>query len=163
MELSPLYILIAKLEEEIAFQRKVINTFMFAQQTPSPDLTFKTIDILRRLAQGFKLISLIIEDLPTITDKYMREQALLMTSESLSLSSLLLPTLESVSPIFLESLRVYDEPILDRIESVAEFIENSLQDYEDLATDELSQTIEDIMKTLEYHIRLGERTIAKII
>ncbi len=163
MELSPLYILIAKLEEEIAFQRKVINTFMFAQQTPSPDLTFKTIDILRRLAQGFKLISLIIEDLPTITDKYMREQALLMTSESLSLSSLLLPTLESVSPIFLESLRVYDEPILDRIESVAEFIENSLQDYGDLATDELSQTIEDIMKTLEYHIRLGERTIAKII
>ncbi len=163
MELSPLYILIAKLEEEIAFQRKVINTFMFAQQAPSPDLTFKTIDILRRLAQGFKLISLIIEDLPTITDKYMREQALLMTSESLSLSSLLLPTLESASPLFLDSLRVYDEPILDRIESVAEFIESSIQDYEDLATDELSQTIEDIMKTLEYHIRLGERTIAKII
>ncbi len=163
MEVSPFYVLLAKLEEEISFQRKVINTFMFVQQKASPDMTLKTIDILRRLTQSFRLIALVIDELEAMTDRYMKEQALLLSSESLSLASLLLPTLESVSPLFLESLRIYDEPILERIESVAEFIENSLQDYEELATDELAQTIEDIMRTLEYHIKLGERAIAKIV
>ncbi len=163
MEVSPFYILLAKLEEEIAFQRKVINTFMFAQEKPSPEITLKTIDILRRLSQGFRLIALVMDEIESMTDKYMKEQALLLSSESLSLTSLMLPAIESMSPIFLESLRVYNEPILERIESVAEFIENSLQDYDELAVDELAQTIEDIMKTLEYHIRLGERALGKVI
>ncbi|EDP75050.1 hypothetical protein [Hydrogenivirga sp. 128-5-R1-1] len=163
MEVSPFYILLAKLEDEISFQRKVINTFMFAQQKSSPEITLKTIDILRRLTQSFRLIALVIEEVESMADKYMKEQALLLSSECLSLSSLLLPALEGMSPIFLDSLRVYEEPILERIESVAEFIENSLQDQEELATDELAQTIEDIMRTLEYHIKLGERAVAKII
>ncbi len=161
--MSPFYILLAKLEEEINFQRKVINTFLFAGQKITPEITLKSIDILRRLTQSFRLISLILDELEAMTDKYMKEQALLLSSESLSLASLLLPAMESVSPIFLESVTIYDEPILDRIESVAEFIENSLQDYEDLVTEELAQTIEDIMKTLEYHIKIGERTLAKIV
>ncbi|RLJ71601.1 hypothetical protein BCF55_1907 [Hydrogenivirga caldilitoris] len=163
MEVSPYYILLAKLEEEISFQRKVINTFLFVQQKPSPEITLKTIDILRRLTQGFRLIALVMDEMESVTDKYMKEQALLLSSESLSLASLLLPALESLSPIFLESLRVYDEPILDRIEAVAEFIENSMQNYEELATDELAQTIEDIMRTLEYHIKLGEKAVGKIV
>jgi len=163
MEVSPFYILLAKLEEEIAFQRKVINTFMFAQRKATPDITLKTIDILRRLTQSFRLISLVMDEVESTADKHIKEQALLLSSECLSLSSLLLPALEGMSPIFLESLKVYEEPILDRIESVAEFIENSLQDSEELATDELAQTIEDIMRTLEYHIKLGERAVAKII
>ena len=160
--MSPFYILLAKLEEEISFQRKVINTFMFAQQKSTQEITLKTIDIMRRLAQGFRLIALILDELETMSDKSMKEQALLMTSESLSLTTLLLPTLESASPIFLDSLVVYEEPILDRIEAVAEFIESSLQDYESIATDELAQTVEDIMKTLEYHIKLGERAVGRL-
>ncbi len=163
MEMSPYYVLLAKLEEEISFQRKVINTFLFAQQRSSHEITLKTIDILRRLAQSFRLIALVLDEVETISDKYMKEQALLMSSESLSLTSLLLPALENVSPIFLESLTLYDEPILDRIEAVAEFIENSLQESESLSTEELAQTVEDIMKTLEYHIRLGERALGKIV
>ncbi len=163
MEVNPYYILLAKLEEEISFQRKVVNTFMFAQQKPTMEITLKTVDILRRLTQGLRLISLVLDELESITDKYMKEQALLLTSESLSLASLLLPALESASPLFLESLMVYEEPILDRLEAVAEFIENCLQDYEELATEEISQTIEDIMRTLEYHIRLGERSMGKIV
>jgi hypothetical protein len=163
MEVSPFYILLVKLEEEISFQRKVINTFMFVQQKRSPEITVKTIEILRRLTQGFRLIALIMDELELTTDRHIKEQALLLSSESLSLTSLLLPALESFSPLFLESLRVYDEPILERIESVAEFIENSMQEGEELATDELAQTIEDIMRTLEYHIKLGERALSKII
>ncbi len=162
MEVSPLYILLAKLEEEIGYQRKVINTFLATQQRTS-ELTLKTVDILRRLTQSFRLVALILDEIESMTDKYMREQALLLSSESLSLSAILLPTLEQLSPLFLESMKVYDEPILDRIEAVVEFIENSLGEQEELITEELARTVEDIMRTLEYHIRIGERTLAKIV
>jgi len=162
MDVSPFYILLAKLEEEIGFQRKVINTFLAAQHR-TPELTLRTVDILRRLTQSFRLVALILDEIESMTDKYTREQALLLSSESLSLSIILLPTLEQLSPLFLESVKVYDEPILDRIEAVVEFIENSLSEQEDLVTEELARTVEDIMKTLEYHIRVGERTLGKIL
>ncbi len=163
MEMSPYYVLLAKLEEEIAFQRKTINTFLFAQQAVSHEITLKSLDILRRLSQSFRLISLILGEIGNMTDRYMKEQALLMSSESLSLTSLLLPAIENVSPLFLDSLTLYEEPLLDRIEAVAEFIENSLQDEEEITLEELSQTVEDIVKTLEYHIRLGEQALSKIL
>lgn len=163
MDVSPHYVLLAKLEEEIGFQRKLINTFLFAQEKITPELTLKSVDILRRMIQSFRLIALLLDEFESITDRYVKEQALLLSSESLSLSSLLLPAIEQISPLFLESMFVYEEPILERIEAVSEFIENSLQDYEELATDEIAQTIEDIMKTLEYHIKVGERALGKII
>ncbi len=162
MEMSPYYILLAKLEEEIGFQRKMVNTFLFAQQKITPEMAVKSIDILRRLTQSFRLISMVLDELESITDRYIKEQVLLLTSESLSLSSLLLPAIEQVSPIFLENIMVYEEPILERIESVAEFLENSLQDIEELAADEIAQTIEDIMRALEYHIKIGERALGRI-
>ncbi len=162
MEVSPFYVLLAKLEEEIGYQRKVINTFLATQQG-STELTLKSLDILRRLIQGFRLVALVLEEIESMTDKYMREQALLLSSESLSLSTLLLPTLERLSPLFLESVRVYEEPILERIEAVVEFIENSLAEQEELITEELTKTVEDIIRTLEYHIRVGERSLAKIV
>ena len=162
MEVSPFYVLLAKLEEEIGYQRKVINTFLATQQR-SAELTLKSLDILRRLIQSFRLVSLVLDEIESMTDRYMREQALLLSSESLSLSALLLPTLERLSPLFLESVRVYEEPILDRIEAVVEFIENSLGEQEELVTEELARTVEDIVRTLEYHIKIGERTLAKIV
>jgi len=163
MDVSPHHVLLAKLEEEIGFQRKLINTFLFAQEKITPELTFKSVDILRRMIQSFRLIALLLDEFESITDRYVKEQALLLSSECLSLSSLLLPAIEQISPLFLESMFVYEEPILERIEAVSEFIENSLQDYEELVADEIAQTIEDIMKTLEYHIRIGERAIGKIV
>ncbi len=162
MEVSPFYILLAKLEEEIGYQRKVINTFL-ATQHRSAELTLKSLDILRRLIQSFRLVALVLDEIESMTDKYMREQALLLSSESLSLSTLLLPTLEQLSPLFLESVRIYEEPILERIEAVVEFIENSLGEQEELITEELARTMEDIVKTLEYHVRIGERSLAKIV
>ena len=162
MEVSPFYVLLAKLEEEIGYQRKVINTFLATQQR-SAELTLKSLDILRRLIQSFRLVSLVLDEIESMTDRYMREQALLLSSESLSLSALLLPTLERLSPLFLESVRVYEEPILDRIEAVVEFIENSLGEQEELVTEELARTVEDIVRTLEYHIKIGERSLAKIV
>ncbi len=163
MQVEPYYILLAKLEEEISFQRKVINTFLFAQQRAGYEITLKTLDILRRLSQSFRLIALVLSEVESIQDKYMREQALLMSSEGLSLASLLLPALENVSPIFLDNMLLHEEPLLDRIEAVAEFIENSIQESENLVVSEVAQTVEDIMKTLEFHIRLGERSLGRII
>jgi len=162
MEVPTLYILLAKLEEEIGYQRKVINTFL-AIQPRTYELTLKTLEILRRLTQSFRLVSLILDEMESLTDRYVREQALLLSSESLSLSAILLPTLEHLSPIFLESVRLQEEPILERIEAVVEFIENSVGEQEMLATEELARTVEDIMRTLEYHIRIGERVLAKIV
>ncbi|HHJ64015.1 MAG TPA: hypothetical protein ENJ61_03820 [Aquifex aeolicus] len=163
MEVAPYYVLLAKLEEEISFQRKVVNTFLFLQQRIPPEATLKSMDVLRRLIQNLRLITLVLEELESMTDRYAREQALLLSSESLSLATLLLPAMEMASPLFLESIRVYEESILDRIESVVESIENSLQDYEELATDEVVQTVEDIVRTLEYHLRIGERTLGRIL
>ncbi len=163
MEMTPYYILLAKLEEEISFQRKVVNTFLFAQQKITPEVTLKSMDVLRRLIQSFRLVALVLEEIESVTDRYMKEQALLLSSESLSLASLLLPAMEFASPLFLESMRIYEESILDRIESVVESIESSIQDHEEVVLEEVAQTVEDIVRTLEYHIRIGERTIGKIV
>ncbi len=163
MEVTPLHILLAKLEDEISYQRKIVNTFLFLSNRLPQDLVLRSLDVLRRTAQTLRLISLVMAELEDLTDPYMREQALLMSSECLSLTSLLLPALEHVSPIFIEQIMVYEEPILDRIESLAEFIEVSIQSSEAIPTDEVSKTIEDILKTLEYHIRMGERTLGKIL
>ncbi|GEM_PF-2109922 len=163
MEVSPFYILLAKLEEEISYQRKVVNTYLFAHQRLTQEIFLRSLDILRRTAQTFKLISLILDELDTLSDRYMKEQALLMSSECLSLTSLLLPAIESTSPIFLESLVISDEPILERIESLAEYLETSLQASENFSADEAAKTVEEIQRTLEYHIRVGERTLGKIL
>ncbi len=163
MEVSPFYVLLAKLEDEINFQRKVINTFLALSQKGSAELFLRSVDILRRLIQSFRLMALVLNEMEGMSDRYMREQALLLSSESLSLATLLLPTLEQVSPLFLESVTLYEEPILDRIEALIEFIENSLQEQEELLTEELAQTVEDITRTLEYHVKLGERALGRII
>jgi hypothetical protein len=162
MESGTFYLLLAKLEEEISFQRKVINTFLFARQVSNPEMTLRSIDILKRQIQILRLINLILGEMDAVSERYAREQALLLASESMSLTSLLLPAVEAFSPIFLESVSLYEEPLLDRIEAVAEFIENSLQDAENLATEEIAQTVEDIMRTLEYHVRVGERVLGRI-
>lgn len=162
MNTDTFYILLAKLEEEISYQRKVINTFLSAGQSVNPEITVRSVEILKRLVQIFKLISLILEEMETVSERYAKEQALLLASESMSLTSLLLPTVEAFSPIFLESVSLYEEPLLDRIEAVAEFMENSIPDCENFATDEIAQTVEDIMKTLEFHIRIGEKVLGRI-
>ncbi len=162
METGAFYLLLAKLEEEISFQRKAINTFLFAGQSVSAEITSKSIDILKRLVQVFRLINLILDEMETVPERSAKERALILTSESMSLASLLLPALETFSPLFLESVSLYEEPLLERIEAVAEFIENSIQNTENLATDEIAQTVEDIMRTLEYHVKLGERVLDRI-
>ncbi len=161
MEIAPHYVLLAKLEEEISYQRKVINSFLFLSETSS-DLVSKSLDVLRRLVRGLRLITLVLAEFEALSDRYAKEQALLLVSESLYLSALLLPTIENYSPLFLESISVYDEPIVERIEAVSGFLENSLQDIEDLAVEEVIQTVEDIQKTLEYHILVGEKTLGRI-
>ncbi len=162
MEIAPHYLLLAKLEEEVSFQRKVINTFMVLPKTPSTVMP-KALDVLRRLTTSFHLIAFVLEELESVKDQYVKEQALLLASESLSLSSLLLCAIESVTPIFLENLVIYEEPILERIEAVAEFIESSLQNYEEQMLEEAVQTVEDIVKTLEFHIKIGEKAMKKIV
>jgi len=162
MEITPYYVLLAKLEEEISFQRKVINTYLLVQRI-TPEATVKSMDVLRRLVNSFRLVALVLEEIDSISDRYIREQALLLSSESLSLASLLLPAMESASPLFLESMRIYEESILDRIEAVVESIEESLQDYEEFSLEETLQTVEDIVRTLEYHLRIGERTLGSIL
>jgi len=108
------------------------------------------------------LLTLVLDELGSITDRYAREHALLLGSETLSLASLLLPTLEKTSPLFLENVTLYDEPILDKIESMIEFIDTSLHE-EETAVQELTRAVEDVVRTLEYHIRIGERALAKIL
>lgn len=161
MEIAPHYVLLAKLEEEISYQRKVINSFLFLSEASS-DLVSKSLDILKRLVRGFRLITLVLTEFEALSDRYAKEQALLLVAESLYLSALLLPAIENYSPLFLESISVYDEPIVERIEAVSGFLENSLQDLEDLAVEEVIQTVEDIQKTLEYHILIGEKTLGRI-
>lgn len=162
MDLGAFYLLLTKLEEEISFQRKMVSTFLSAPQTAGPEITSRSIEILKRLVQIFRLINLILTEMEAVSERQARERALLLTSESMSLTSLLLPTVENYSPIFLESVSLYEEPLLERIESVAEFIENSIQDSENLAVEEIAEVVEDIMRTLEYHVRVGERVLGRI-
>ncbi len=164
INMPPLYLLIAKLEEEVNYQRKIVNTFLNTHTKVSMEAISRSIDILKRLTQILKLVTLILDEFNTIEERNLREQVLLLSSESLSLSSLLLSILEEYSPFFLESIFVYEEPILERLEAISEFIENSLREREidEESVEEIAQSVEDIMKTLEYYIKIGERAISTI-
>ncbi len=163
MEVNPLYLLLAKLEDEISYQRKVVNTLLFVDHRLTEGLLFRSLDILRRTVQTFRLISFVLDQAEVMSDRSAREQALLMGSECLSLATLLLPALEQVSPIFIDSIRINEEPILEKIESIAEDMESYLQVSEGLSIDEITRSIEEILQTLEYHIRVGERAVGKIL
>ncbi len=163
MDVNPLYLLLAKLEDEISYQRKVVNTLLFVEHRLTEGLLFRSLDILRRTVQTFRLISFVLDQAEVMSDRSAREQALLMGSECLSLATLLLPALEQVSPIFIDSIRINEEPILERIESIAEDMESYLQVSEGLSIDEITRSIEELLQTLEYHIRVGERAVGKIL
>ncbi len=163
MDINPLYLLLAKLEDEINYQRKVVNTLLFADYRLTEELLLKSLEILKRTIQTFRLVSFVLDQTEAVSDRSAKEQALLMGSECLSLASILLPALEQVSPIFIDSIRINEESLLERIESVAEDMESYLQVSEGMSVDEITKGIEEILQTLEYHIRVGERAIGKIL
>ncbi len=160
---KPEFLLMAKLEEELSSLRKALFTFMSIPENVSYDLLKKTLDVLKRLSKNLSLIVLILEEVQFSKDKNVREEALIMSSEGLSLTSLLLPTLERVSPIFLDTFSVHHEPVVEKLEAIADFLENVAFSSEEESLEEVIQAIDDIIRALDYHISVGERCVAKIL
>ena len=161
MEFSPLQFLLSRLEEEIEFQQKLATTYLVNTPKYSPETYTSIVETIKRVSNNLRLISLIMGELEEEHERTLKEEALILSSESLSLTSVLLPAIERVSPIFLENVRLENKPFLEKIEEVLSEIENALEKLELSSSRRIARTLEDLAKTLEFSVKLGEKCIEK--
>ncbi len=161
MEFSPLQFLLSRLEEEIEFQQKLTTTYLVNQPKYTPETYSSAIETIRRVSENLRLISIILGELEEEHERTLKEEALILSSESLSLTSVLLPAIERISPIFLESVRLENKPFLEKIEEVLSEIENALEKLELSSSRRLAKTLEELAQTLEFSIKLGEKCFEK--
>ncbi|RUM30574.1 MAG: hypothetical protein DSY42_04420 [Aquifex sp.] len=161
MEFYPLHLLLSRLEEEIEFQQRVTTTYLVSTPKYSPETVASVQETIRRISADIKLISLILGELEEIQEKDIKEEALILSSESLSLVSLLLPAVERYAPFFLENLRIENKPLLEKLEEILEEIENALEKLELSSSREIIRTLEDLAQSLEISLLLGERIIER--
>jgi len=157
MELLPLHFLLSRLEEDIEFQQKLTTTYLVSAPKYSPETLSTVKEALRRLSENLRLVSIVISELEEVQEKELKEEALILSSESLSLASVLLPTVEPFSPFFLETLRVENKPFLEKMEEVLAEIEGSVEKLELPPVRELVRTLENLAQCLEYSLKLGEK------
>ena len=161
MEFSPLQFLLSRLEEEIEFQQKLTTTYLVNAPKYSPETYASIVETIKRVSSNLRLISLILGELEEEHERTLKEEALILSSESLSLTSVLLPAIERVSPIFLESVRLENKPFLEKIEEVLNEIENALEKLELSSSRRIAKTLEDLAQTLEFSVKLGEKCLEK--
>jgi len=157
MEFFPLQFLLSRLEEEIEFQQKVTTTYLVSTPKYSPETVNTVWETIRRISNNLRLVSLIISELEETSERELREEALMLSSESLSLTSILLPAIEKFSPFFLESVKVENKPFLERIEDVLAEIEEALEKLELSSSREIVRTLENLAQSLEYTLQQGEK------
>ncbi|HIP42904.1 MAG TPA: hypothetical protein EYG91_03180 [Aquifex aeolicus] len=161
MEFYPLHLLLSRLEEEIEFQQRVTTTYLVGAPKYSPETVASIQETIRRISADIKLISLIIGELEEIQEKDIKEEVLILSSESLSLVSLLLPAVERYAPFFLENLRIENKPILEKLEEIIEEIENALEKLELSSSREIIKTLENLAQSLEVSLVVGEKIIER--
>ncbi|NPB06197.1 MAG: hypothetical protein GXO03_01180 [Aquificae bacterium] len=159
MELLPLHFLLSRLEEDVEFQQKLTSTYLAGPPRYGPETARTVMEALRRLSDNLRLISLVISELEEVNERELKEEALILSSESLSLASVLLPAVERLSPFFLEGLRVDEKPLLEKMEEVLAEIESAVEKLELSSTRELVETLERLAQTLECSLKAGERLI----
>ncbi len=163
MEFSPAYLLMARLEEEVETQRKLLNVLLAAYKHISNEAKLRTLEQLKRVINTLRLMAMTIESADRTADTYTREHALLVSAECLSLTTMILEIFERSFPIFLESIRLYEEPIVDRMEGTVSFIESCVGRSDPSPVEEIVQSIDEITRALEYYIEVGERTFKDIV
>ncbi|WP_461831842.1 hypothetical protein [Aquifex sp.] len=157
MEIYPIHLLLSRLEEEIEYQQKIATTYLVGTPRYSQEVVENVHETLKRISSNIKLVSLILGELEEIQEKELREEALILSSESLSLISLLLPAMERFSPFFLQEIKVENKPILERLEEVIAEIENAIEKLELSSSVNLTRTLENLASSLEIHLQKGKK------
>jgi len=161
MEFSPLQFLLSRLEEEVEFQQKLATTYLLNAPKYSPETYASIVQTIKRVSNNLRLISLILGELDREQEETLKEEALILSSESLSLTFILLPAVERISPIFLESIKLGNKPFLEKIEEVLSEIENALESLELSSSHKIAKTLEDLAQILEFSVKLGEKCLEK--
>ena len=161
MEFSPLHYLLSRLEEEIEFQQKLATTYLTRAPRYSPETISGVWETLRRLSGTLRLVSLILEEFEEIEERELKEEALILSSQSLSLASIILPALERVSPVFFEGITAREKPLIEKIEDVLAEIESSLEKLELSSTRDIVRTLEEIAQYLDYSLKMGQKIVEK--
>lgn len=161
MEFSPLHYLLSRLEEEIEFQQKLATTYLTRVPRYSPETVSGVWETLRRLSGTLRLVSLVLEEFEMIEERELKEEALILSSQSLSLASIILPALERVSPVFFEGITAREKPLVEKIEDVLAEIESSLEKLELSSTRDIVRTLEEIAQYLDYSLKMGQKIVEK--
>jgi len=161
MEFSPLQFLLSRLEEEVEFQQKLATTYLLNTPKYSPETYAFIVQTIKRVSNNLRLISLILGELDREQEEALKEEALILSSESLSLTFILLPAIERISPIFLESIKLGNKPFLEKIEEVLSEIENALESLEFSSSYKIAKTLEDLAQILEFSVKIGEKCLEK--
>ncbi len=163
MEFFPAYLLMARLEEEVELQRKLLNVLMVTSTRINKERSLKSLEYLRRTVNTLKLMVVTIESTERVSDSYTRESILLTSAECLSLTTMILEAFERNFPIFLESITLYEEPLVERMEDTVSFIESCVGRSDPSPTEEIAQSVDEIIKALEYYINVGERSLKGMV
>ncbi|MGC8852106.1 MAG: hypothetical protein ACP5P0_00710, partial [Hydrogenobacter sp.] len=88
-----------------------------------------------------------------ISDSYIREYAVMLTTEALSWIGFMLPYLEASSPIIIEHLSV-----VPKIKSIVSLIERFGSEVDFLSSEEILKTIDAISKAIMYQLFVAKRS-----
>ncbi len=149
----PLRILIERLEDLITAQQKVASLILFVEDQKVKLSVPTTIDMLYAHMEMLQLVSEVISSLQDISDSYIREYAVMLTTEALSWIGFMLPYLEASSPIFIEHLSV-----VPKIKNIVSLIERFGSEVDFLSSEEILKTIDAISKAIMYQLFVAKRS-----
>ncbi|MEO2153789.1 MAG: hypothetical protein GXN97_06630 [Aquificae bacterium] len=145
---SPYQILLLQLEEQIQALRQVVFNLP-VDKLPDDD-------IRNFFRKGIELL-LLVGDILTVKEDFedhpqLEEDLTLSLLEGILISKTLIEKLEKRLPLFLETITVFDEPLMDKLEQILHSLQSSLErspNSAKLDIDELSYVLREIARTLE--------------
>ncbi len=149
----PLFLVMERLEQSLRDQQKAISALLLGPKYVSADF-FNTIYNISidMIGLSYTLIGMIDENI----DKYTKEHIFLISSEALSLFSLVIPYLEMELPIFMEGIYIEQAPIQDFVLRLASYIEKSILE-ESFSREFILDAFDKLLRNLSYFQYINER------
>lgn len=150
----PIFLVMERLEQALKDQQKAISALLLGPKYITTDF-FNTIYNISidMIGLSYTLIGMIDENV----DKYTKEHIFLISSEALSLFSLVIPYLEMELPIFAEGMYIEQLPIQDFVLRLTGYIEKSILE-DSFSREFMLDAFDKLLRSLSYFQYINERT-----
>jgi hypothetical protein len=142
----PLFLVIERLEQNLREQQRAISVLLINHGKITPDFLNAVYDLfMDTLGLSYALIGMIDENV----DKYTKEHAFLVSSETLSMFNLTIPYLEAGTPFFIEDAYIDDISVQDFVSNLTNYIEKSILE-DSFSKDFILDSLDKLLKHLAY-------------